>query len=521
MEEETKYLYGAAVQGIQSFIFQTNELKDIVGASELVEEICTTAFAEMIYDKKDIDKFKDDENRIISAAGNIKYILDKEKCEKVVREFPKKVMQMAPGITISQAVVEYNPNNFDYCVQKLEEKLRAQRNKPMCSTTLGLMGLRRSRKTGLPAVKTVEDKKDYWDKSTDAKVTKSIDQRQLLCEAAFKGAVIKAEKYPYDIGEIADNNNWIAVVHADGNGLGQIVAKVGKNRDKFRKFSIELDNSTRDAAAAAFLDICGKYNLRNHTKIPVRPIVLAGDDFTFICSATIAIDYTTYFLQRFEDYTRRKLKNILISEEGNVFDTGENYLTACAGISFIKSSFPYYYAYNLAEDLCKEAKKVAKGLVKDKLREKFPDVPESVKSGLPASCLMFHKVQDSFYSDYTSIVDRELTVKSGTFKFGPYFTQEIDHYWTIGKLLEKACTLLDNNREKNYLKSGLRKWIMYMYDNEDMATQYLNNLIRNHVSDEMLVKEITKDDVRENVKVYPAYDVVSLLPLLKNEHKEG
>ena len=35
----TKYLYGASVQGIQQFIFQTNELKDIVGASELVEFI--------------------------------------------------------------------------------------------------------------------------------------------------------------------------------------------------------------------------------------------------------------------------------------------------------------------------------------------------------------------------------------------------------------------------------------------------------------------------------------------------
>ena len=37
----SKYLYGAAVQGIQDFIFKTNELKHIVGASELVEQICT------------------------------------------------------------------------------------------------------------------------------------------------------------------------------------------------------------------------------------------------------------------------------------------------------------------------------------------------------------------------------------------------------------------------------------------------------------------------------------------------
>ena len=30
------YLYGASVQGIQSFIFQTDKLKEIVGASNLV-----------------------------------------------------------------------------------------------------------------------------------------------------------------------------------------------------------------------------------------------------------------------------------------------------------------------------------------------------------------------------------------------------------------------------------------------------------------------------------------------------
>ena len=44
----TKYLYGASVQGIQQFIFQTNELKDIVGASELVESICTELFKKVV-----------------------------------------------------------------------------------------------------------------------------------------------------------------------------------------------------------------------------------------------------------------------------------------------------------------------------------------------------------------------------------------------------------------------------------------------------------------------------------------
>ena len=75
-----QYLYGAAVQGIQSFIFQTNTLREIVGASELVEEICTKMFAEQLgISKTNLDN---DGNAIINAAGNIKYIFNNEdKCK--------------------------------------------------------------------------------------------------------------------------------------------------------------------------------------------------------------------------------------------------------------------------------------------------------------------------------------------------------------------------------------------------------------------------------------------------------
>ena len=46
----SQYLYGASVQGIQDFIFQTNKLKEIVGASELVESICTDFFKKQVED---------------------------------------------------------------------------------------------------------------------------------------------------------------------------------------------------------------------------------------------------------------------------------------------------------------------------------------------------------------------------------------------------------------------------------------------------------------------------------------
>ena len=100
-----KYLYGAAVQGIQSFIFKTNELKDIAGASELVENICTKSFEALLKSiiddgRKNLDEVAE---KVISAAGNIKYVLkNRDVCARIVRQFPKKVMLEAPGITISQ-----------------------------------------------------------------------------------------------------------------------------------------------------------------------------------------------------------------------------------------------------------------------------------------------------------------------------------------------------------------------------------------------------------------------------------
>ncbi len=39
-----KWLYGTSVQGIQGYIFQTNKLKDVIGASELVKDSCETDF---------------------------------------------------------------------------------------------------------------------------------------------------------------------------------------------------------------------------------------------------------------------------------------------------------------------------------------------------------------------------------------------------------------------------------------------------------------------------------------------
>lgn len=508
---EKQYLYGAAVQGIQGYIYQTNELKDIVGASELVELICTDFFAEQLGESR-VDFLGKDKNRIISAAGNIKYIFDDIKtCEKIVKEFPKYVLEHAPGVTISQAVVEYEKSDFKGTVEKLEQKLRSQRNKPMRSMTMGLMGIRRSRTTGLPL--THEAKGDFMDESTYAKRYDfdGGDKRTTLtlCRKAFYDD-IKGNEVAYNIEDITTNNDWIAIIHADGNGLGQVVQAVGGKLDKYKEFSRNLDAATKAAARAAFCYISEKYKFRPGKVVPIRPIVLGGDDFTAICRGDFAIDYTREFLKQFEHFTQEKLGEMIKEEKVFGKDSVADKLTACAGVAFIKSSYPFYYGYNLAEALCDRAKKDAKNV-------------DNKIDGQAQSCLMFHKVQDSFVVQFDAIAERELTPQEGlSFEFGPYYLDKLPaNRWTIDGLINETRHL--DGKEGNAIKSHLRRWMTVLHDNgKDAALQIETRLksITPNKDNIAFIDRLLSETRRDKVGSYPVYDVLSLFSVIYQTTKE-
>ena len=492
----SKFLYGAAVQGIQEFIFQTNKLQEIVGASELVEQVCTSKFAEML--GKNYEELVDDPHAIVNAAGNIKYIFDNyDTCQEVVRKFPMKIIEHAPGITISQAVEKFESDKeFDQAVLKLETSLRTQRNKPMRSSTIGLMGIERSRQTGLPVMaKSLGKKNEHYDAATYKKLYDDEKRRNTtteLCRNAY-GKDIRAEQIPFDIKDITGKNDWIAIIHADGNGLGQVVQKIGTEKSKFRAFSQDLDAATKQAAREAARETFESLGIKleKGKRYPIRPIVLSGDDHTLICRADLAIRYVENFIALFEKYTEAELGDKL----NGVFADGSRKLSACAGIVFIKSSYPFYYGYQLAEELCGKAKKDTK--------EKFG----FDKGNLPPSCIMFHKVQDSFVTNYDDIVKRELTPHKGySLKFGPYYVNNVaSDRWTIGKLRKKSDALSVESMAG--VKTGLRRWLSAVAVDPENAAQRMARLKSVSKKDEYL-KAVYEDWT--DVKRFPIYDILAI-----------
>ncbi len=542
-----RYLYGASIQGIQSYIFQTNELKDIIGASELVNKICDD-FVDT-YGEKSRNKGE----MIIHAAGNIKCIFDDEAaCRRAVRDFPRRAMEMAPGITISQAVVKLEDNGYSEKAEELERLLQAQRNHPVKSLTTGLMAMERSRTTGLPATQ-IEKKEEkgketveYFDEMTVAKrkvpetEKKSDYDPTKAKDLYFKltGDKIEHDRRPYDTKDLTDRNDWIAVIHADGNGIGDIVAKIGKDSKVMSRFSTELDNATQAAAQIAYGTI--REEAEKAKKLPIRPVVIGGDDLTVICRGYLAVDFVTAYLKAFEEQTKEKFKDLIPqidNEEANkLLSKG---LTACAGIAFIKSSYPFYYGYDLAEALCGEAKQDAKS---DKVKE--------ANGNQAPSCLMFHKVQSSFVEDYAEIKRKELTTSDGgSLCFGPYYLNKanIDKIdktedgkrrsrWSIDELIDQRDKLA--KEENNRAKTAIRQWLTLMHEDAGAAAQHskrvttinqdkpdLKNIyedattgiVRIEAKDKNPVG--AKDSKDKEPKLYPAYDILSLLTITEQETK--
>lgn len=463
-----KYLYGASIQGIQTYIFQTNTLKDIIGASDLVNRLCDD-FVNIFAQKGT--------NVIVHAAGNIKCIFDsKDDCAKAVRDFPRYAMEKAPGITISQAVVTISDSDaFKESTDELERRLHAQRNHPVKSLTCGLMAIERSRTTGLPAVKF--EGTEYLDAGTLSKRECKNDSKEKSdLYQKLTGEYILPEKRPYDTKDLTDRNDWIAVIHADGNGLGEVISKIGSDIDELRNFSENLDKATIAAAQQAYNSL----GIDSNKVLPIRPIVIGGDDLTILCRGDHAVKFVKAYLEAFEKETIEK--------------TGHR-LTACAGIAYVKSSYPFYYGYDLAEELCSYAKKDAKS-----------DAMKKANDGLAPSCLMFHKVQSSFVEDYNTIIKKELTAGKTLLSFGPYYLSEQTNRWTIKQLTDIVNDL--SKEKNNRIKTAIRQWLTLMHEDASAAEQHTKRVNTINSNNELYNKATAIDNGRCH-----AYDILSLLTI--------
>jgi hypothetical protein len=186
--------------------------------------------------------------------------------------------------------------------------------------------------------------------------------------------------------------------------------------------------------------------------IPARPVVLGGDDVTFIVRADLSFEFARVFLEEFEAESKKRLASDLPDVTGL-----PTHLSACAGISIVKSAYPFVQAYELSESLCRFAKNA---------------LPRSEGAPPAGSAMAFHRVTTSIAPDYPAIVEEELTADDGSLSlsFGPYgvgtHVEELPAYSHLAFLAKQL-------QEKAMPRGTIREMLAAAYEGKStLAAMY-------------------------------------------------
>lgn len=411
----------------QRYIFGSNRLMENIGGSYLVAMATEQWVLETIVKheikphniRQRADKtYEIDPDRhfekddlaveVITAGGGNSILLcrDEAVMRKFLNHYSRRLLCDAPNIPVYTA---HEPFNWSG-TQKLAEAVgklmgeTANKAKQMQQDSQPLLGMSVSvpcKATGLPAVQMSKPVGDTPPYPISAEITAKhgvADQKhdRLAAITYLKKEVPINEdhyRYPGDFDDMVPRKgeaNYIAIVHADGDGVGNRLKRLGKDErgdyldwdhrkyiTERRRFSDGLKAATRQALQATMKSLQDK--LLQDSKpngdvliafygdeeqrielqpieegkylyyLPFRPIISGGDDVTFVCDGRIAHALTLNYLCAFKQAT----SNIEIGGK-KVFDRP---ISASAGIAIVRTHYPFARAYDLAEDLMENAKR--------------------------------------------------------------------------------------------------------------------------------------------------------------------
>jgi len=399
--------------GNQRYIFATNKLRENVGASELthragtqwvLEEVARQGgprlwdsnarkLREKLLDPSANAPIEDEGVQIevlVATSGKaLLLVKDPNMGSRLISAVTAKAQRAAPGLDICGVVGESFEwsrdllNTENRRIHEAFEQVRANQPGPDFRFQR-LPVVAECATSGFPAAKWVASDREMGGAVSQISIQKRAAHQQthsrvqaLIEEPNLEGVQRAGLAQSIrQMEENLENLSWLAVVHTDGNGLGEIFLNFARpigateprhNRqyiDKYRRFSISLDMCTEKAFQRAWIAL-QRPGQRDNI-LPVVVLVLGGDDMTVICDGATALPFTEQFLRAFEEETQGEQPLVgRIAAEIAKGSLGEDRLSACAGVAIIKPHFPFWQAYSLAEELIRSAKMVKRLVKKD------------------------------------------------------------------------------------------------------------------------------------------------------------
>ena len=448
------------VTGIQNYIFQSNELKNNTGASFLVYETLSNflpkALKEVVkpsalvsdwinpVEFKLLDPNAGIQAEVIYIGGGNAMVAYAQKQVAVAdnTQLSCIISEKALGLQCVSVIIEEEGKDFNEDRHKLVQALKEKKQSmPQNYKLMGLSIDELCPQTKLPVSVYINESQRLPNQITDINEGRFLPRETYLKrnfadnqEHYYSWLDINSDMYslPLQFENLGsqDGESRIGVIHIDGNSMGKNIENIMKDISDYeqaihrmRKLSHAIDVQYKNAMKTvlkAVEESCEKGKLgeiklgqelaSDKHYLPVRPLVINGDDITFVCDGRLALPLTELFLQE-------------ISKSTVKIDDDEFKLSACAGVAIVKTKFPFYRAYELAENCCKNAKKRAKWFANEYEQEVGSWLDFQVIFGGPKTELELHRI--SHYSTVDKIVQEFDGLKSFSLLWRP---------WRIGTL---------------------------------------------------------------------------------------
>ena len=241
------------VRGIQDYIFRSNDLQEIIGASNLVEDIIITGLQQVIISNKEWDKrefLTDWENdkgteflenidikmQVLFIGGGNAYVLFRngDLCSQMNKKMAKYVLDETYSLNLAVAVVmktDYEKIN----IEMRRIKARMSETKPAGS----LPFMATDSITGFPL-----------SVYKGRKMMKYEDGIEYLCTESW----LKRKHFPKEENaeKILDNmvtgkgdNSTLALIHIDGNNMGKRLKEIMEDKEDYSQAVVTMRNISK------------------------------------------------------------------------------------------------------------------------------------------------------------------------------------------------------------------------------------------------------------------------------------
>lgn len=344
------------ISGIQEYIFATNRMKENVGASRIVGDLMRSQLIKVLKEHESIkvDWQKDMEIELFSnsefqaevvfiGGGNALVIYrDHNLCQKVFKEISIKLIEKSYTLTLIAETLEFSydkTTSYYPLYQELQDKLARKKEEMVRPKPFGALPISAQEHFGGFPI-TYKDNRSTI-QALKEQATESIELEDIIDPPPKKRWAVQIN----DLKKSPGDDSYIAVIHIDGNGMGEQMKRKLQNLDKnglsfaeqvkgHRELSLQISQGYKDLVQNVMKTISFEKDI-----LPIRPLIMDGDDLTFLCQADWALPLVVEILKRMESYS------------------GDLSLSACAGIAYVHGHFPFDIAYEIAEVCCKEAKK--------------------------------------------------------------------------------------------------------------------------------------------------------------------